>query len=99
MKLFSLFKRTPKVEPTGYLIDMTRGSRRWGHNISFMSENQGKSARFAIWVTPAPKVGDWMQYETDEGLVTVQINEVEPARNVFDMSFIEVTPVRLDDVQ
>lgn len=95
-------KNEPNVEPTGRTINMTRRRRAWGHNISLIKTNGTESAEFWVWVTPGPKVGDWMKYEVGENqLVTVQINEVGWTRNVADMYRIDVTPVKveLEDVQ
>lgn len=101
MKLLSLFKKDRAPKLTGRTIDMTYGRRGWGHNFSMMMEKNAKSAKFAIWVTPGPKVGDQMEYEVKQGLVTVLITDVEWTRNVDDMYWIHVKPLKLNgkDVQ
>lgn len=101
MKLFSRFKKQEKIELTGRVIDMRRRNRVWGHNFSIINDNKAKSARFAIWVTPRPKVGDQMTYEVKQGVVTVVLTHVEWTRNVDDMYWIDVKPIKLngEDVQ
>lgn len=103
MKLPSFLKSKKNTDPalTGRVIDMTRNQRTWGHNFSFTSEKNAKSAKFAVWVTPRPKVGDQMEYEVAQGLVTVLITDVEWTRNVDDMYWIHVKPLKLngEDVQ
>lgn len=89
-------EKAAKVELTGRTINMTRGNRTWGHNVSFIREKNAKSARFAIWVTPRPKVGDQMTYEVGQGVVTTVITNVEWTRNVDDMYWIDVKPLKLD---
>lgn len=98
MKLRELFKKS--VPLTGRTIDMTRSARGWGHNFSIVKDNR-TTARFAIWVTPRPKVGDKLEYEVSQGLVSVVITSVEWTRNVDDMYFIDVKALTLngEDVQ
>ena len=85
----------PKIVPTGHTIDMTRLG--WAHNLSYVSED-GKSMKYAIWISTGPVVGDEMIWKSSSGqLVRSRVISVEPTQSVWDMSFIVVDNVRVDN--
>ena len=90
------FRKKHKITPTGRVIDITRP--RWGHNISLMDVHDSKGTiKYAIWVSKRPEVGDEIIWASAHGQVKGMVSGVTPASSVWDMSFITVTNVRLDD--
>lgn len=83
-------KKIDKVRPTGRVIDMTH--RRWGHNFYILHwfSDPANSFHAATWVTPGAEVGDTLRWKTEYGFCEGIIFEVEGARSVHDMYFIDV---------
>lgn len=76
---------------TGRVIDMLRPT--WGHNLETVSNDGNGHLRFAVWLTPEPRVGDRMKYEVQHGVNIVRIDNVKWTGNVDDMYFIDTTVV------
>lgn len=87
-----LFKK--KVKPTGRTIDMT--NTYWGHNISYIRGGK-TTARFAIWVSTRPVPGDEITWNSKYGNEKGTVISVEPCSGVWDMSFINVKNIKVEN--
>lgn len=74
------------------VIDMTRRKRRWGHNLNTFEppKNFDADYKVAMWVTPKPKLGDFVKWDTNYGYCYLEVVHVKWTINVDDMYWVNL---------
>lgn len=79
------------VKQTGRVIDFRKTA--WGYNFSTQQKFDDGSFRVAVWMSPGPKVGDLVRWDTAYGYCDLIVNVVDPCRDPLDMYFLNLAPV------
>jgi hypothetical protein len=86
---------TPVITSASKQIDFTR--LNWGHSFSIFKKHEDGSFKICCWVTPGPKVGDTVKWETNYGYCVLRVDSVDWCRDPSDMYWLNVTPIERYD--